>query len=64
MNRAKRTSKIGIIITIIVLIIIVTVSNIKVNDVSGVETGLGVIVMPIQNGEKMFFLTKMIFFQC
>ena len=50
MNRAKRTSKIGVAITIIVLIIIVIVSNIKINDVSGVETGLGVLVMPIQNG--------------
>ena len=50
MNRAKRTSKIGIAITIIILIIIVAVSNIKINDVSSAESGLGVLVMPIQNG--------------
>ena len=50
MNRAKRTSKIGIAITIITLIVIVIVSNIKINDVAHIETGLGVLVMPIQNG--------------
>lgn len=50
MKRAKRTSIIGILITIILLIVIVIVSNIKVNKVSFVESGLGMLVMPIQNG--------------
>ncbi|NLC87166.1 MAG: rod shape-determining protein MreC [Clostridiaceae bacterium] len=54
MNRAKRTSRIGIIITIIILMIIVAVSNIKVNNVTFVESGLGVLVMPIQNGLTYF----------
>ena len=50
MNRSKKTSRIGIAITIIVLIIIVIVSNIKIEDMSNVENGLGILVMPIQNG--------------
>ena len=50
MNRGKKTKKIGIIITIIVLIVIVFFSNININDVTYVENGLGAIVMPIQNG--------------
>ena len=50
MNRSKRTSRIGIAITIIALIIIVIVSNIKINDVTYIENSLGVLVMPIQNG--------------
>lgn len=50
MRKSKKTSIIGIIITIILLIIIVIVSNIKVNKVSYIESGLGMLVMPIQNG--------------
>ena len=54
MQRNKRTSIAGIIITIIILIIIVIVSNIKIEDVTYVENGLGVLVMPIQNGLTYF----------
>lgn len=50
MHKSKKTSIIGIIITIIILIIIVIVSNIKIKDVAYVENGLGMLVMPIQNG--------------
>jgi len=50
LRRTKNTSMIGILITIILLIIIVIVSNIKVNKVSYIESGLGMIIMPIQNG--------------
>lgn len=50
MQRNKKTSIAGIIITIVILIIIVIVSNIKIEDVTYVESGLGVLVMPIQNG--------------
>lgn len=50
MQRNKKTSVIGIIVTIVILIIIVIVSNIKIENVTYVENGLGVLVMPIQNG--------------
>ena len=50
MQRNKKTSIAGIIITILILIIIVIVSNIKIEDITYVEKGLGVLVMPIQNG--------------
>lgn len=50
MNRSKKTSRIGIAITIVVLIVIVIVSNIRIEDMSNVENGLGMLVMPIQNG--------------
>ena len=50
MNRGKKTRRIGIIVTIITLIVIVIVSNININDVTYVESGLGVVIMPIQNG--------------
>lgn len=50
MQRNKKTSIAGIIITIVILIIIVIVSNIKIKDVTYVESGLSVLVMPIQNG--------------
>lgn len=50
MQRNKKTSIIGIIVTIVILIIIVIVSNIKIENVTYVENGLGVLVMPIQNG--------------
>lgn len=50
MQRNKKTSIAGIIITIVILIIIVIVSNIKIEDVTYVESSLGVLVMPIQNG--------------
>lgn len=50
MHRIRKTSMIGIIITIIILIIIVIISNIKVNNVTHIESGLSMLVMPIQNG--------------
>lgn len=50
MRKNKKTSIIGIIITIIILILVVMISNIKIEDVTYVETGLGKLVMPIQNG--------------
>lgn len=50
MHKNKRTSIVGIIITIVILIIVVIVSNIKIEDIAYVESGLGVLVMPIQNG--------------
>ena len=50
MQRNKKTNIAGIIITVIILIVIVTVSNIKIEDVTYVESGLGVLVMPLQNG--------------
>ena len=50
MQRNKKTSITGIIITVVILIVIVIVSNIKIEDVTYVESGLGVLVMPIQNG--------------
>lgn len=54
MRKSKRTSIIGIIITIIVLVVIVIVSNIKIENVTHLESGVGVLVMPIQNGLTYF----------
>lgn len=50
MQRNKKTSIAGIIITIIILIIIVIISKIKIEDITYLENGLGSLVMPIQNG--------------
>lgn len=50
MQRNKKTSIIGIILTIVILTVIVIVSNIKIEDVTFVESGLSILVMPIQNG--------------
>lgn len=50
MHKSRKTSIVGIIITIIILIVLVIVSNINVNDLSQVENALGKLVMPIQNG--------------
>lgn len=50
MYKNKKTSVIGVIITIIILVIVVTISNIKIEDVTFVESTLGTLVMPIQNG--------------
>lgn len=61
MHKNKKTSIAGIIITIIILIIIVMVSNIKIQDVTYVESGLGMLVMPIQNG--LTYLKNWIFRQ-
>ncbi len=46
----KKTSIIGIIITIIILIILVFVSNLNVENLSYIENVVSTIVMPIQNG--------------
>ena len=50
MYKSKKTSVVGMVITIIILIIIVVVSNLKINHIAYVENGLGVLIMPIQNG--------------
>ncbi len=50
MHKNRKTSIIGIIITIVILTVIVIVSNIKIEDVSYVESGIGKLVIPIQNG--------------
>ena len=50
MHKAKKTGIAGVIITIIVLIIIVVLSNITTNQLSYIETAVGTLVMPIQNG--------------
>ncbi len=50
MHKNRKTSIIGVIITIVILTVIVIVSNIKIEDVSYVESGIGKLVIPIQNG--------------
>ena len=54
MYNNRKKGIIGIIITIIILIVIVIVSNIKIQDITYIEKGLGVLVMPIQNGLTYF----------
>ena len=49
MNK-KKSGKIGIIITIIFLIILVFISNLKLNKFSYVENAFSNIIMPIQSG--------------
>lgn len=46
----KKTSIVGIIITIIILIILVFISNMNVENLSVIENVATTIVMPIQNG--------------
>ncbi|MCI8352596.1 MAG: rod shape-determining protein MreC [Clostridia bacterium] len=46
----KKTSIIGIVITIIILILLVFISNINVENLSYIENAVSTIVMPIQNG--------------
>ena len=50
MYKKRKTSIIGIIITIVVLIILVLCTNIKTGSLTGIETAFSKIVMPIQNG--------------
>ena len=50
MYRNKRTGTIGIIITIFLLILVVILSNMNTQKMSGVENALATLVMPIQNG--------------
>lgn len=49
-RKSKKTSIIGIIITIIILVVIVIVSNIKIENLTQLESSVGVLVIPIQNG--------------
>ncbi len=46
----KKTSIIGIVITIIILIVLVFISNMNVDSLSHIENVVSSIVMPIQNG--------------
>lgn len=46
----KKTSIIGIVITIVILIILVFVSNLNVENLSYIENVVSKVVMPIQNG--------------
>ena len=50
MYRNKRTGMIGIIITILILILTVILSNIDIQKMSYLENALNSFVMPIQNG--------------
>lgn len=50
MYRNKKTGIIGIIITIIILVLVVILSNIDVKNMSYVENAFATLVMPIQNG--------------
>ena len=50
MRKNKKTSIIGIILTITVLIILVLLTNIKTGSIKGVENAFSTLVMPIQNG--------------
>ena len=49
MNK-KRSGKIGIVITIILLIILVFISNLKLNKFSYIENAFSNLIMPIQSG--------------
>ena len=49
MNR-KKTDLIGVVVTVIILIILVFLSNLKFEKMSYVENAFSKIVMPIQNG--------------
>ena len=46
----KKTSVVGIIITIVILILLVFLSNLKLENISYLENALSKIVMPIQTG--------------
>ena len=46
----KKTSIVGIVITIIILIVLVFISNMNVENLSYIENAVSTIVMPIQNG--------------
>lgn len=46
----KKTSVVGIIITIIILILLVFISNMNVENLSYIENAVSKVVMPIQNG--------------
>ena len=46
----KKTGTIGVVITIIILILLVFLSNINIEKLSYIETAVSKVVMPIQNG--------------
>ena len=46
----KKTGIVGIVITIIILVILVFVSNMKLESLSYIENFVSTIVMPVQNG--------------
>lgn len=50
MYKNKKTGIIGVIITVIILIAIVIISNIKIEDFSHIGGALSSFVMPVQNG--------------
>ena len=50
MNKKKKTGIIGILVTIVILIFVVILSNLKIENFSSVGSALGTVVMPIQNG--------------
>lgn len=50
MYKNKKTGIIGVIITVIILITIVVISNIKIEDFSHIGGALSSFVMPVQNG--------------
>ena len=50
MYKKRKTGIIGIIITVIILITIVVISNIKIEDFSHIGGTLSSFVMPVQNG--------------
>lgn len=54
MRKSKKTGMAGIIITIIILVLIVIISNIKIDHLSFVESSASVFIMPIQNGLTYF----------
>ena len=54
MRKTKKTGMAGVIITIVILILIVIFSNIKINNISLLESSAGVFIMPIQNGLTYF----------
>ena len=50
MYNKKKTGIIGIIITVIILILLVFLSNLKLENLSYIENAFSKIVMPIQTG--------------
>ena len=50
MYRNKKTGIIGIAITIIVLIVLVLLTNIKLGSITGIQNAFSKLVMPVQNG--------------
>ena len=50
MQKNKKTSILGIVITVIILIILVFVSNIKIEKFSYIGNAVSSLVIPIQNG--------------